>query len=529
MKTTVKINLSGQIFNLDDDAYQALKDYLDTISKRFRDTEEGAEIIADIEARIAELFLSKIIEKKEVITLEDVNDVISIMGQPEDFTDPEGMEDDTGAAYRTRRKSRKYYRDGDNAIFGGVCAGLAAYFGIENWLMRLLWVIFFLATGGGVMLILYIVLWIAVPKAETAAEKLEMRGEKVTISNIEKTVKEEYETVKENVKEGYEKVKTSKELKKTKNVMDEIFQVIGQIIIVFLKIILFIVGFVLIIGGLAVLTALSVAVFFRNSILPTEIFGSPIQSFNEFFGILGDPTSMTLISIALFFTIVIPLIALIYGGIKMMFRFKANDKMIGLTAFVLWIISVVFLVTMAAFEGWNFNAYGRTSTTESLENLTSDTLYVQIVSDPAIEGLSDDWYQNYEDTWNMISTDDRFYGKINLDIAPGEFNNFELSVLKNSQGRDRAEASLNAGRLDYDWEQEGNTLLLDPYFSLKKSNKWRSPGTKVTILVPPGKFIRLDNNTRYFLQNVETVEDIWDRRLAGTVWQMTEDGLVSVN
>ncbi len=201
MKTTVKINLSGQIFNLDDDAYQALKNYLDAISQRFRDTEEGAEIISDIESRIAELFQTKINDKKEVITIEDVNDIIAIMGQPEDFLEEDGMDGASGGSYSKGKKSKKYYRDMDNAIAGGVCSGLGAYFGIENWLMRLLWVIFFFATGGGVLLILYIVLWIAVPKAVTAAEKLEMRGEKVTVSNIEKTVKEEYETVKENVKE----------------------------------------------------------------------------------------------------------------------------------------------------------------------------------------------------------------------------------------------------------------------------------------------------------------------------------------
>jgi phage shock protein PspC (stress-responsive transcriptional regulator) len=528
MKTTVKINLSGQIFTLDDDAYQALKDYLDAIGKRFRDMEEGAEIISDIESRIAELFQSKISDKKEVITIGDVNDVISIMGQPEDFLEEESLEGGAGSAYRNGRKSKKYYRDGDNAIFGGVCAGLAVYFGIENWLMRLLWVIFFFATGGGLMLILYVVLWIAVPKAITAAEKLEMRGKRVTVSNIEKTVKEEYETVKENVKEGYEKVRTSKELKRTKNVLDEIFHVLGQIVLVFLKIILFIVGFALILSGLVVLSALSFAIFFRDSVFPAEIFGSPIQSFQEIFGILGDPASMTLISIALFFAIVIPLIALIYAGIKMMFRFKANDKMIGLTAFVLWIISVVFLITMAAFEGWNLNAYGRSSSSHDLNNVSSDTLNVCIVADPGIEGFDDDWYFNHDDSWNMISAEDRLYGKIELDVEPGDFNNFEIIVRKNSQGRDRAQASINAGRLDYEWDQEGNTILLDPYFSLEKTYKWRTPGTKVIIMVPPGKYIRLDDNTRYFLRNVETVDDIWDRKLAGEVWQMTEDGLVSI-
>jgi len=527
MKTTVKINLSGLIFDLDNDAYQALKDYLDAISKRFRDMEEGAEIISDIESRIAELFQSKISDKKEVITIDDVNDVIAIMGKPEDYLE-EGMDEEDTGSYTKGGKSRKYYRDGDNAIAGGVCSGLGAYFGIENWLMRLLWVIFFFATGGGLLFILYIVLWIAVPKAVTAAEKLEMRGEKVTVSNIEKTVKEEYETVKENVKEGYEKVKTSKELKKTKNVIDEIFHVIGQIILVILKVILVVIGFAFIIAGLAVLFALSIAVFFRDSVLSTEMFGAPIYSLNEFFGILGDPTSLTLISIALFFAIVIPLIALIYAGIKMMFRFKANDKMIGLTAFVLWIICVVFLVTMAAFEGWNFNAYGRSSTTHDLDGLSSDTLVVRINSDPDIEGFNDSWYFSYDDSWNMLSTTDRLYGKIDLDAAPGEFNDYELSIRKNSQGRDRAQASINAGNLDFEWKLEGNTIFLDPYFSLKKPHKWRNPGTKITIMVPPGKFIRLDKNTKYFLGNVETVDDIWDRKLAGEVWQMTEDGLVSV-
>ena len=101
MKTTVKINLSGQIFTLDEDAYQMLKDYLDAISKRFRDMEEGNEIITDIETRIAELFQLRISEKKEVIIIEDVREVIEIMGQPEDFDEGEDSEDEPGRQTRS--------------------------------------------------------------------------------------------------------------------------------------------------------------------------------------------------------------------------------------------------------------------------------------------------------------------------------------------------------------------------------------------------------------------------------------------
>ncbi len=273
MKTTIKINLSGQIFNLDDDAYQELKEYLDSISRRFRDSEEGVEIIGDIESRIAELFQEKISDKKQVITIEDVKEVIGRMGQPEDILEdeePDGSGD--RKTYTNGRNSRRLYRDPENSAIGGVCAGLAAYFGIEIWLMRLLWVIFFFATG--VLFIVYIVLWIVVPKAETAAEKLEMRGERVTVSNIEKTVKEEYENVKENVKEGYQKVKDSGGLEKTRNVLDEILHFIGRVILIFAKIILFIIGFSLIIGGLATLSALSIGFFFSSAIFPITFFGA---------------------------------------------------------------------------------------------------------------------------------------------------------------------------------------------------------------------------------------------------------------
>jgi len=89
MKTTIKINLAGQVFTLDEDAFQMLKEYLDSISKKFRDMEEGNEIITDIESRIAELFQQRIHEKKQVITIEDVKEVIEIMGHPEDFDEGE--------------------------------------------------------------------------------------------------------------------------------------------------------------------------------------------------------------------------------------------------------------------------------------------------------------------------------------------------------------------------------------------------------------------------------------------------------
>ena len=522
MKKTVKINLGGVVFTLDDDAYQALKTYLDTIISHFRDQEEGKEIIEDIEARMAELFQAKVSEKKQVITLQDVNDVIEIMGTPEELFEEEETEEETGGAKGKgkRRQNRRLYRDPDNAILGGVASGLAAWFGVEPWLVRLLLVIFTLPFQ--VFVIVYIILWIVLPKAETAAQKLEMRGEKVTVSNIEKTVKEEYEGVKENVK----RVKDSKEFKKTRNVLDEIFHVIGRIFLVIFKVVLFIIGISFIIAGITAIMGLVGALFFSHSFFPVQLWqGTYFYNLDEFFGFFTHPANITIFTMALFLTIIIPVIALIYGGIKMIFRFKAKDKTIGLIALVLWILSVIFLVTMIAYEGSNFLNAESQKESEYLEEFDSDTLKISIQTDPGITGFNDSWFLKPKDEWNIISGEERIYGKIDLDIEYTDEDEFEIVIFKQSQGRTRMEAAVNASHIEYSYFQDGPDLVLDPFFSLEKDYKWRAPDTEVNILVPEGKYIYIDKTTQNFLDDVDHIDRAKNWKLPGKTWLMTEDGL----
>ena len=199
MKKALKINLSGQIFHIDEDAYEKLKIYLDRISSHFSNIEESKEIIADIENRIAEIFNERLKDDSQVITESDVEEVISIMGRPEDFAEEEGEQAKTGPS--GSHHYRRLYRDPDNAVIGGVAAGLSAYFNVDPVVLRILFVVLILV-GWGFPVIIYLVLWIAVPKAETAAQKLEMRGEKVNVSNLEKKIRGEYEDVKENLRKG---------------------------------------------------------------------------------------------------------------------------------------------------------------------------------------------------------------------------------------------------------------------------------------------------------------------------------------
>jgi phage shock protein PspC (stress-responsive transcriptional regulator) len=199
MKTTVTINLGGLIFHIDDDAYEVLHSYLIAIERQFANETDPKEIISDIESRLAELFTETLGNKKDVISKEDVARVISIMGEPQDFSvDDEQDNQTTRKNMSTYQTTKRLYRDPDDRVLGGVCGGLGAYFNSDPLLFRILFIIIFFGLGSG--LIIYVILWIAIPEARTTAQKLEMRGEPITIDNIKKAVREEFENVKKNMK-----------------------------------------------------------------------------------------------------------------------------------------------------------------------------------------------------------------------------------------------------------------------------------------------------------------------------------------
>ena len=197
MKRTLSINLSGSVFNIDDDAYNLLKKYLDLIESHFADEKEGREIISDIESRIAELFKERITDYKQVIVIKDVEEIIEIMGQPEEIGDPMDASGTGGREKFGPSRYRRIYRDPDNRILGGVCGGMGAYWHIDPLIIRIIFAVASLIFLSGVLI--YLILWIVIPEAKTTAQKLEMRGEPVNISNIGKAVKEEFQNFKKKM------------------------------------------------------------------------------------------------------------------------------------------------------------------------------------------------------------------------------------------------------------------------------------------------------------------------------------------
>lgn len=208
MNKTININLGGYAFIIDEDAYETASHYLNTLIRHFGGSEGAAEIMQDIESRMGEL-IHRNKGTRSIVSKMDVVDAIAVLGTPEELKDIDFSEPTTAPKPKTStsfqlKTGKRLYRDPDDKILGGVCSGLAAYFGIQDavW-MRVGFVL--LALAGGASFVIYMVLWAIVPKAKTVSERLEMMGEPTNVNNIARMVKEEIEELSDKIHDKFSK------------------------------------------------------------------------------------------------------------------------------------------------------------------------------------------------------------------------------------------------------------------------------------------------------------------------------------
>ncbi|MGN6638596.1 MAG: PspC domain-containing protein, partial [Mucilaginibacter sp.] len=198
MNKTIIININGIVFHIEEDAYEVLKNYMTDVKRHFMNSADSLEITTDIENRIAEMFNELLAgENKQVIVEQDVRSVIEQMGTVEDF---EKSEQDTEGSFSNtyyNTDSRRLFRDPDYRLIGGVCAGIANYFDIDVVWIRLAFALSLLVAGTG--LILYIILWIVIPKAVTRADRMAMKGEKLNLQGFKRNFEEELGSMRQNL------------------------------------------------------------------------------------------------------------------------------------------------------------------------------------------------------------------------------------------------------------------------------------------------------------------------------------------
>lgn len=324
MKKTVTINLNGIVFHIDEDAYILLQRYLEQVSKQFT-AEDEKEILKDIEARIAELFSEKLQHGKNVVEKPDVEMVMEVLGNPNQFSEDNETSETLNADNEKKKKTNKrLYRDPENKIFGGVAAGIAAYLEWNVLLIRLLFVLFMFISAGWAFL-LYLIIWIIVPEASTTAQRLEMNGEDVTIENI-----------KAQVKNAQDYVQSDEFKNNAKSIGTRIEKLLGPIVKIVFIIISSIVGFTLLMISLSVLATLVVALLHLDIIVGFL----PFSIGSGYLAIVG--------LVSIFLLIVTPTIGLFIGAIRLMSNKPERKKrsLFGWVLFTVWIISLVALISV---------------------------------------------------------------------------------------------------------------------------------------------------------------------------------------
>lgn len=520
MKKTFTINVSGIIFHIDEDAYERLNSYINSVKSHFSKVDGKEEIINDIESRIAEILQEKITDSKQVINIEDIKHVVSIMGQPFEF-DEEEQEKKEESYYYQARPVKRLYRDTENSVVAGVCSGIAAYFHADPIWFR---IGFIIALFSGFGFFLYLILWIAIPEAKTTAERLEMRGEKVNISNIEKSIKDEVDNLKDKISDLTNQAKTTYKKKSTQYrpgydhvliAFGNIFKYLFKAIIIFIGIILFIVGISLFITFLATIFGWGGIVLNEHS----NIFITQLPIFTDRF--LSGVGNIGLLKVGLFFLIGVPLIMLLYSAVRLIFHID-RVRYIGFTAFNIWIAGLIITAYFAfkILKDFKYQDYSKKEYV--IEQPKSDILYLDVKQNRGYNYYDDNEYVVFCDNDIIITEDGKFFREPNLRFEESNTDQYQMIIYSYARGKSRNAAKELAQKTVYNFNQKDSLLTFDSYFELPDNANWRDQYIRIELLIPLGKKIHLsydmdeiiDYNRNYYPYN-----------LPGKTWIMTTNGL----
>ena len=511
MNKTVNINLAGIFFHIDEDAFARLQHYLEAIKRSLTNTSGQEEIIHDIEARIAELFTEKIKNEKQVIGIREVDEVISIMGQPEDYVLDEDIFEDEPVY---TEKGKKLFRDTENSYIGGVSSGLAHYTGISALWIRILWILLTVFTTGAFILI-YIALWIFVPEAKTTADKLAMRGEPVTISNIERKIREGFDDVSGKVKDiNYEKYGY-----KARSGATSAATAVGDVVKFFLNLFVKLIGIFLVLIAGATLIGLFIGLF---SIGTFGIIEAPWTDLVEISGPGAD--SIWIISLLVFFAVGIPFFFLFILGLKILVK---NLRSIGKTAKLvllgLWIISVLGLIFFGIQQATENAFEGEVRISENLPITANDTLYLNMVGDTQFNSTpykSDDLNISYDENDQKVI----WTQNIQLIVKSTLDSTARMEVIKEAQGKSYDEARRRAEEINYNTRFSNGRLDLSGLLTTDPSNKYREQKVQVTLFLPVGTVLYAADNTYSFHRNSDYYDDILHNGYEEKYLKITREG-----
>ncbi len=575
MKKNISINISGIIFHIEEDAYEELKAYLDSINAYFSTFDDNQEIIADIESRMAEIFLSKLNEDKQVITQEDVKSLIATMGSIRDFQaveeplldeeprveEEQAPGDGPKRLFRDQKRKiiggvcagiahyfnvdplwirlvflllligygiifivyiimwivfpgneslsedksvKKMYRDPDKQVLGGVASGMAAYFGIEAAIIRLIFVLSIFLGGTG--LIAYIVLWIILPEAKSITDKVKMKGEPVTLSNIETNVKKSMNVKSDEDENIFVKILLFP-FRLIAAIISGIGRILGPLMLFLVDFTRIIIGIFLIFIGLVVVFSMVVSL---GALL--GIFSTGMWDHSFVWGDIGFPIELVpesfpmFTAMAGFLVVLVPSIFLMLLGSSMIAKKIVFNTSTGWTLFALFIISVAILSVNVPGIAYKFREDGEYTVTETYD-LADKTAILRI---------------------NEVGMED--YEVATLTIRGYEGKEYKLEKNFEAQGSSRRNAIENAKMITYNVEVADSILYFDSNIQFKEEAIFRAQSLDMYLYVPYNSRFMMEEELRHILRNTIYVNGYRVSDMEDNTWTFTEaEGLVCLS
>ncbi|MFN0048499.1 MAG: PspC domain-containing protein [Cytophagales bacterium] len=512
MQKVHTINLGGIIFQIEEDAYEILKNYLSALRTHFQNQAEGLEIANDIEYRLGEMLNQKLTGGKLLIQKNDVESIIAIMGQPTDFDKGEAEDFNLGNSKSNfqneeQKEKRKFFRDTDGRIIGGVSTGIAAYFGIEPWIIRIIFLISLFFGGAG--FIFYIILWIAVPKAKTTADRLAMKGEKPTLDNIVKSVEDRAKELNTGKFTGFLKAIVGF----IETILKGILRIFGK---VFGAIILFL-------SSILLLGLIATSQFTSNGGITIN---DTTLGLNELMGLFfSNSTDVTIIRFVTFVLFCIPLIYLILGGLKLLGSQIKINKIVNYVAISVWFVALFTTAYFGIKTLYEFTA--ESGSTQTINISTNDGEILEVVPFESVKDAGKISARISDDKSGFILADSGlFISNVELEIEKSKTSEIELIYKASARGKNETEAVRNYKNIVYKFSKVNNQLLLDDFYKLNPGTQFRAQQVKLILRLPEGQQIKLDPFIDRLSLNLNDDDFDYDNdEIAGKILIMTEGGL----
>ena len=589
MKKVININFQGRILPIEEMAYENLKNYIESLSAYFEKEEGKDEIINDIECRVAELCEDRLKKGAVCITEDDINLIIESIGRPADFEAQDGFEAQSSSGNSNYSSSqnegqnnwdnirpKRLYRDEQNKVLGGVCSGIANYFGLEPLLVRILWIfligvnilgylILWIAVPsssvkeiggvkkrlfrdienkviGGVCaglskyfgikvwiirilflipfirlvfnfreihlfqfwdapdfpnflditfspgsVFIYIVLWLVLPEAKTSADKLEMVGEKVDLNSIKNTIQNDMEGFSKRAQGWGSDLKNKYQTDHASNTKNGasthpsekrkgIVYYIGRIITISIKAFVY---FILGIIGISLLAAL-----FGIGVAATAVM--PLRKF-----LLEDGAQIWSVYGALLFFVWVPIIGIVTAVVRKLAGYKKANVWVRSSFVALWVVGWVLLFYFGSSLGHSFSKHNvPEEQTVALANPAVD--YLEVTTSPKMKYYEDRWFQI--SPFDAFSDEDTvFVRNLRIRIVQSKTDSFQVKVVKLSNGKTIQNANELASKINFDLTQQDSLVFLDRGIAINKKDKFRNQHIIMTIAVPLGKRIKITN------------------------------------